>query len=292
MIVRVLRRESGYFTASREGFDNKALSNKAKGILAYALSRPPDWELRFTNIVNSSTDGRDAVQSGIKELIAAGYARYEKTHDLDGQLDGQQLVIRESIAVSWTNHREPGFPATGKTGDRKTRRSNNKEKEVLKRTTNKDSAKAEENLFDFPQEPDRISYREREQDEAIADFAELGGKRGAENRTLFTVFWDLFGAATGEPQWRLMGRFSKTRNDMETLGIDGPSMIRGLYKLHRRGEFERMESSPGYMNALPERVLNYLSATAKRKATETIEQRSSHTEDSHNAIEALFSDRI
>jgi len=51
------------------------LSWKAKGILAYMLTRPREWTLRRSDIINRATDGRESVTRGIKELRDAGYVR-------------------------------------------------------------------------------------------------------------------------------------------------------------------------------------------------------------------------
>lgn len=54
-------------------FDNKNLSLKATGLLAYALSKPPGWRIKTKDVIGHFKDGRDAVYSGIKELIEEGY---------------------------------------------------------------------------------------------------------------------------------------------------------------------------------------------------------------------------
>ena len=47
--------------------DNR-ISWKAKGIWLYAFSRPDDWEFHLNDLINHSTDGRDSVRVGLKEL--------------------------------------------------------------------------------------------------------------------------------------------------------------------------------------------------------------------------------
>ncbi len=62
--------------------ENPNLSFKAKGILAYLLSKPNDWHTNVNDLVQRSTEGEHAIRSGIRELQAAGYLRYrqERNH--------------------------------------------------------------------------------------------------------------------------------------------------------------------------------------------------------------------
>lgn len=84
------------FTIIDKGFlDNTDLSFKAKGLLAWLLSRPDDWQVYLSHLVTVSTDGREAVRSGIAELEAAGYVSKKPSKDKDGTFDGWDYTIRE-----------------------------------------------------------------------------------------------------------------------------------------------------------------------------------------------------
>ena len=52
---------------------DERLSWKAKGILAYLLSKPDDWQIKVVDLIKRSKDGREKVYAGIKELLNAGY---------------------------------------------------------------------------------------------------------------------------------------------------------------------------------------------------------------------------
>ena len=54
-------------------FDDRRLSLKAVGLHSFILSKPDDWKIIIQNIINSHTDGRESVYSGIRELIELGY---------------------------------------------------------------------------------------------------------------------------------------------------------------------------------------------------------------------------
>lgn len=80
-----------YTQISNQIINDKRLSYKAKGILIYVLSKPPNWEVRVRDLVNQSPkEGITAVRSGISELLLTGYAelcndRNKKTNALTGR---------------------------------------------------------------------------------------------------------------------------------------------------------------------------------------------------------------
>jgi hypothetical protein len=66
---------------------DKRLSYKAKGIWLYAFSRPDDWQFNITDLINQSTDGKDSISSGLKELVEFGYLRRERIRRPDGTFE-------------------------------------------------------------------------------------------------------------------------------------------------------------------------------------------------------------
>jgi len=86
MIIKQGRYEAGAFYISPKSIpENTALSWKAKGILSYLLSRPPNWEMSTTDLARRSSDGMDAVRSGIAELELAGYIVRGRENDASGR---------------------------------------------------------------------------------------------------------------------------------------------------------------------------------------------------------------
>ena len=69
-------KDNPYVIINREPITNPKLSFKAKGILAYLLSRPDGWEVNVPDLVNHSTDGPAAVRSGLRELREAKHIIY------------------------------------------------------------------------------------------------------------------------------------------------------------------------------------------------------------------------
>lgn len=75
-IFRVIKNpENPFVMMDKRALADPQLSYKAKGILAYLLSRPDNWTINIVDVVNHSPDGEFAVRTGIKELIFAGYVQ-------------------------------------------------------------------------------------------------------------------------------------------------------------------------------------------------------------------------
>ena len=54
------------------------LSWKAKGLMAYFLSLPDDWEIHLSEIEKHATDGKATLRSAINELKEQGYLKVEQ----------------------------------------------------------------------------------------------------------------------------------------------------------------------------------------------------------------------
>ncbi len=76
--------------------EDPALSYKAKGLMAYLLSRPAEWKVWEKDLVNRSKDSRDSVRSAIKELVALGYIARQRTTNDKGRFSGYIYTFYES----------------------------------------------------------------------------------------------------------------------------------------------------------------------------------------------------
>ncbi len=71
-----------YTQISNQIINDPRLSYKAKGILIYVLSKPPNWVVRVTDLINRSPkEGLTSIRSGISELLLAGYAELRNNYD-------------------------------------------------------------------------------------------------------------------------------------------------------------------------------------------------------------------
>ena len=74
-------------------FVDTRLSIKAKGVMAYLLSKPDGWRGQVFDIVNNSTSGKKTVQAALKELTIYGYVKLIKTRKPDGALTSYYLIF-------------------------------------------------------------------------------------------------------------------------------------------------------------------------------------------------------
>lgn len=68
-----INKTKNYSVISNLFLNDESLSWKAKGVLAYLLTKPDNWEIKITDLKNRGTDGKEAIYSAIKELKARGY---------------------------------------------------------------------------------------------------------------------------------------------------------------------------------------------------------------------------
>lgn len=93
-----------YATLDNRLIEDPALSWKAKGLVAYLLSRPDGWEIRAADLVKRSADGETAVRSGLKELETRGYLVRRALRDpRTGHFTGYQLTVYECPQSSDAN---------------------------------------------------------------------------------------------------------------------------------------------------------------------------------------------
>lgn len=78
-IVRVVKNED-YTVMSNTHLKDKRLSLKAIGLLSVVLGLPEDWHYTVNGLVGIVKDGKDSVESAIKELKKNGYLRVEKIY--------------------------------------------------------------------------------------------------------------------------------------------------------------------------------------------------------------------
>lgn len=72
----IFRQEKGdtpYTRTENVTMQDSRLSWKARGLLAYMLTKPDDWKFYIEELVTHATDGLDSTRAGIKELEKFGY---------------------------------------------------------------------------------------------------------------------------------------------------------------------------------------------------------------------------
>lgn len=73
-IIRVSKnKKNPYFLMNKTGIDDKRLSLKSKGLLAYLISKPDSWYINYHDLVSSSLNGIKSIRSAVQELLITGY---------------------------------------------------------------------------------------------------------------------------------------------------------------------------------------------------------------------------
>jgi hypothetical protein len=111
-IIRTVKRQSEFALIDKYGLNDDRLTWKAKGLLAYLLSLPDDWKVYVKDLQNRSRDGRDAVVSGIQELLEFGYMSMKKVQGEKGRFAGVEYTIYERPISELT---VTGFSGSGST---------------------------------------------------------------------------------------------------------------------------------------------------------------------------------
>ena len=87
-------RQNPYVMISREMAQDKSISPKAKGVLLYLFSLPPNWKIYHSQLQDALGVGEEYINSTMHELIEAGYA--ERTRErINGQYQPYKYIIRE-----------------------------------------------------------------------------------------------------------------------------------------------------------------------------------------------------
>ena len=103
------KRRTAFVQIDKRGLQDKGLSWKAKGLLAYLLTLPPDWQIYIRELQKHATDGRDSTASALKELMVAKYVIKTRKHRPNGTFQGYTYQVLD------TPHTENGKPAHGYT---------------------------------------------------------------------------------------------------------------------------------------------------------------------------------
>ena len=115
-IIRIHKKQNNFVMLDKGFLEDERLSFKAKGILAYLLSKPDNWKVIVKDLINHSNEGKSAIYSGLSELKKAGYYKKEPVRD------GKGIIIYwESVIYECPNGEQ--IPLTGKKNEKKSEKS-------------------------------------------------------------------------------------------------------------------------------------------------------------------------
>lgn len=115
--VRIIRgpREHGFTILPNAALEDARLSWRARGVLAYLLSRPDGWTTSAERLTPLGTEGRDAIRTSLRELEAAGYLTRTRTADAAGKWSTSVTVTDHPQGGDVPVHEstDGGFPVVG-----------------------------------------------------------------------------------------------------------------------------------------------------------------------------------
>jgi len=86
--------KDNYTRVPNEIVNDKRLTWKARGIFLYLMSKPDDWQFYVDEIGQWATDGKTALNTGLKELEEFGYLLRKKRIDEQRKFAGWLWIIK------------------------------------------------------------------------------------------------------------------------------------------------------------------------------------------------------
>lgn len=141
--IRV-EKTKNYTVIHNQFLRRKDLSWKAKGILAYILSLPDDWNINLKEVMTHATDGEGSFRSGWKELEEKGYTkRYPVKDEQTKRIKYWQTVIHEIAQKPHSEKPHVEKPDVEKPHVENSNLLSTKELSTNKLSTDKESSPAE-----------------------------------------------------------------------------------------------------------------------------------------------------
>ncbi|URZ01258.1 hypothetical protein [Clostridium felsineum] len=96
-VIRVEHnKENPYSIINKIGLNDERLYFKAKGILAYLLSKPDDWTCQVSEFQQHTVDGRDSIYNGLRELKKYGYLIKRPIKDSVNKITRWEEILYET----------------------------------------------------------------------------------------------------------------------------------------------------------------------------------------------------
>ena len=92
-----------------DALEDARLSLRARGLLAYFLSKPNDWNFNSAQVARMTREGRDAVRAAQRELAECGYLENRRERGSDGRIRSV-IIVRDAPEPDFQapEHQGPG----------------------------------------------------------------------------------------------------------------------------------------------------------------------------------------
>ena len=119
-LIHVITKRNEHWThLNLQVIEDERLTWKAKAVHTYLISRPPNWVIQKNDLINRSSQGREALQNALKELTNYGYLTQKRIQDKStGRFTGWVMEVFEKPQKNSSNQktRVTGNPCYGKPG--------------------------------------------------------------------------------------------------------------------------------------------------------------------------------
>ncbi|MBB3132107.1 hypothetical protein FHS19_006834 [Paenibacillus rhizosphaerae] len=105
-VIKTGRHPPPFTRIDNSMLQDERLSFKARGLLAYMLTKPDHFRFYLDELMNHTTEKKDSIRSGMKELEQLGYVNRYPVKDARGKIMSWELDLYESPSL----RPESGFP--------------------------------------------------------------------------------------------------------------------------------------------------------------------------------------
>ena len=100
-VLRISKKRQNFVILDKTCLFEPKLSLGAKGLHAYLMCMPDNWEVQVANLQKSSTNGRDAVRGFLSELEKFGYIKKSLNRDQEtGKFGGYDYLVLETPDIT------------------------------------------------------------------------------------------------------------------------------------------------------------------------------------------------
>ena len=94
--IRIQRYEHSFVQMDKRPLEDKDMTWQAKGLFAYLMTLPNDWNINVADLTNRSKNGKDSTGAILKELIKLGYVSKRRKHNAKGHFEGYDYTVFEN----------------------------------------------------------------------------------------------------------------------------------------------------------------------------------------------------
>jgi hypothetical protein len=116
--IRSVRAAEGKFVQiANDAAQDRRLSLRARGVLLFVLSLPPDKPFTAQWLETQVPEGREAIRSALRELMECGYMRRTRKQDARGHWNWEQVISDAPLADDESGAPSDGNPYFGESSD-------------------------------------------------------------------------------------------------------------------------------------------------------------------------------